>query len=988
MSSTRPRLLIEEWLPAQAIGVECMRERATGQQPPDKRLHVWFARRPLAVSRAAVLASLLPADFDRGTFETLLGFYAPARTIIANEERVALVRLVGGTRIANPHGPRAFNRAISDELYQIAHVAAEKLWGELPTVIDPMAGGGAIPLEAARLGFNSLANEYNPVACTVLETTTDYPFRFGAPLAVKARKWAKVWQERFNERMREFYGPGGINAPYTYIYARTVPCPTTNHPTPLVPDWSLLKPKGGKHVVAEPVVENQETGKWTVRIKRIGKGAGEIATVPPRTYTDGKGYSLFDRTASGIMDADYIKAKAQSGQMGTVLYAVAMKAVGLEFRPTLSTDLLAIEAAEKEIARLRPIWERDGIIPTEEYPAISSDERPRQYGMPRWADLFSPRQLLAMGLLTEELRSLRSEIVKAEGTDEGNAISDLLAAVVDKLANWNSNLSSWNVLAQTLRSVFDRHDFAFKPTFAEMALCSSGGGLSWAIDSVLEAFEKVIELPHAIKTEPVSINKGSATNLLYLDDKNVTAVVVDPPYADNVQYSELADFFYVWLKRTRGAHRPEWFSSYLCEHDDEAVVNVARHREGTQAAGIAKAAAHVFYQGLMTDVFREARRVLRNDGALTVMFTHKKQEAWAALFESLITAGFTITATWPVQTESMHSLHQAKKNAAQSTVILVARKRDEDAGRGYLDDAMQAEIVAAAQGAAARLKAEGLNPVDQLVGAFGPAMEVFTQYREVRTDTGEKVSVSEAIQIAANSVAQWRVQQLAERGMEGVDAESRFMLLCWDVLGAAEFRFNEAMLLGRSVGMDVTRLKEVGLIEATGDKVKLLPASERRRDTAIRSEQEQLDLFGGAVGGRGRKVRVSRKVHPNDEFFASSIDACHALALKHAESGGGSAGIGAAKGTAIQQGWGPDSPCARLMTALVQAAPQAVRFPGKGKTKTAADIFPEFRAWHAMLKPLFGIDPPEWKEPTIAQQVLEIDDTDEDEDDEEEEGEE
>jgi adenine-specific DNA methylase len=438
----------------------------------------------------------------------------------------------------------------------------------------------------------------------------------------------------------------------------------------------------------------------------------------------------------------------------------------------------------------------------------------------------------------------------------------------------------------------------------------------------------------------------------------------------------LADFFYVWLKRTQGHRRPEWFASYLCDKDREAVKNLTRHRppgigrprrgQRSPQESAVKEAAQETYQRLMTEVFGECHRVLRDDGALTVMFTHKKQEAWEALFQSLIATGFTITATWPVQTESQHSLHQAEKNAAQSTVILVARKRAPGAQRAYFDDSMKAEIREVARRTAERLQREGLNPVDQLVGAFGPAMEVFSRYPEVRTDRGGTVGVGEAIQAAADAVAEWRVEQLAKRGIEGIDAESRFVLLCWDVLQAAQFRFNEAMLLGRSVRMDVSRMKEAGLLVGTGDKVRLLPARERRRERPVHTEQEQMVLFEGY----GRTKRPSRKVHPNDEYFASAIDMCHALALRCLEARGEQAGIGAARGMALQQGWKADSACARLMEALVRAAPEGVRFPGKGKKKTAADEFPEFRAWHAMLKPLFGIEPPEWKEQVEPQAEL------------------
>jgi putative DNA methylase len=208
----------------------------------------------------------------------------------------------------------------------------------------------------------------------------------------------------------------------------------------------------------------------------------------------------------------------------------------------------------------------------------------------------------------------------------------------------------------------------------------------------------------------------------------------------------------------------------------------------------------------MTDVFTEARRVLRPDGVLTVMFTHKKQEAWEALFSSLIEAGFTILATWPVRTEGAHTLNQAKKNAAQSTVILVARVREPDAGTGYFDRALQARIQRVAEETAARLEKEGLNAIDQLVGSFGPAMGVFSAFDAMRTDTGQAVTVGAAIDIAADAVANWRIRKLAADGLQGVEPEAQFALLCWDTLRAAEFRFNEAKLLGHAVGMDVFAL--------------------------------------------------------------------------------------------------------------------------------------------------------------------------------------
>ena len=497
-------------------------------------------------------------------------------------------------------------------------------------------------------------------------------------------------------------------------------------------------------------------------------------------------------------------------------------------------------------------------------------------------------------------------------------------------------------------------------------------GLAWATANVLDAWRDIAELPRAAQTTPVPITKGSATDLVSYDDGSVTAIVVDPPYEDNVQYSELADFFYVWLKRTQGHRRPEWFSTYLCDNSQEAVANHVRFLNQHSKVGDAKAAARAHYRDLMMETFRECRRVLRDDGVLTVMFTHKKQEAWEALFSALIEAGFTITATWPVKTDSQHSLHIANKNAAESSVLLVARKREPDAGRAYFTESMREEIRARARASAERLQQEGLNAIDQLVGSFGPAMEVFSRHDEVRYDTGGTVPIGLALDEAAEAISEWRLEQLSTRGLEGVEPEGRFALLYWDVLGAAEVRFNEAKLLGHAVGMDVQDLVAAGLVTKESDKVKMLPATERRRARPLEPDQTEETLFGPQLTGKTRRRKADvLKVHPNDPSFRTALDGCHALALRYLEAGGGEGGIGSAQSLRRGQAWEADSAVAKLLQALVEAAPRALRKEPKSE-KEAAARFPEFRAWRALMKPLFGMEPPDWKEEIPIQLEMDL----------------
>ena len=186
---------------------------------------------------------------------------------------------------------------------------------------------------------------------------------------------------------------------------------------------------------------------------------------------------------------------------------------------------------------------------------MTTDLRPRTYGMPRWADMFSPRQLLGLGVLMEELQTLRPKILAEEGEEIGEAVVHLLAFAIDKLTNYNNYLASWHVTHQVIRGIFDRHDFSFKPTFTEMAPVAAGFGLDWAIANTVEAYEGIAELPRDGEHVPIEVTQGSATSLIQVPDHSLDAVVVDPPYSDNVQYSELADFFYVWLKRTQGYRR-------------------------------------------------------------------------------------------------------------------------------------------------------------------------------------------------------------------------------------------------------------------------------------------------------------------------------------------------------------------------------------------------------------------------------------------------
>ena len=248
-------------------------------------------------------------------------------------------------------------------------------------------------------------------------------------------------------------------------------------------------------------------------------------------------------------------------------------------------------------------------------------------------------------------------------------------------------------------------------------------------------------------------------------------------------------------------------------------------------------------------------------------------------------------------------------------------------------------------------------------------MTVFSAFDQVRTDTGDPVSVGAAIDIAADAVAGWRIRRLAASGLAGVEAEAQFALLCWDTLGAAEFRFNEAKLLGHAVGMDVSALVAAGLITVSQDKVKMLSANDRRRSEPLKEAEAQELLFGWDAGnGKRVKKADALKVHPRDPAFRTHLDKAQVLALAYADAGGGNAGIGAARSLVARHSIQPGDPTVRLIEALLRAAPPALR----REDTAVGKHFAEFRAWHAMLKALFGVEPPDWTEKKPDPTLLDV----------------
>lgn len=802
---------------------------------------------------------------------------------------------VGVKLQGNGYGYRqAFRNAVSRSDIDLLHSVLRRTWGELPTVADPTAGGGSIPWAASRLGLPVVANDLNGVAASVLRAGIEIPATRGLDLLPEIKRWGGVLVNRVEKRLKEFFPLNEGESVTAYIWANAVPCPRTGRLVPLLTDKWLRK-QAGKEAAVRLIVsadgaDLQEPRFEVVLGRDVDRGDANVGTI-----ARGKAISLYDNL---VIDGDYIKETAQSGQMKQVLYAVAIRKASGErtFRAPTRNDINALQAADRRFNEVKDGWFVSGILPTEEFPD-GNDLRPKHYGLERWIDFYTPRQALVHGTFGEEFATLIPEVRDALGGRADDVLFEL-ALMQGKALNWNSRLSSWNVARQGMRSVFDRHDFSFKWTFAEFEGASAL--YSWCLDQLDDAYGGIARLLDETGAAELGTNKrlhrevtvtqGSAASLT-LDAGSVTHICMDPPYYDNVMYAELADYFYVWEKRTLGRLVPDYFRDELTDKDNEAVANPARFAMMGKRKG---ELADLDYETKMTSIFSESRRVLSDDGVLSVMFTHKRAEAWDTLGMSLLQAGFTIETSWPVNTEFEHSMHQANMNSAASTIMLVCRKRTDraDGRKVYLDD-IEHDIRQAARDAATRFQHDGIDGVDLLLSTYGPTLSVISKNWPVYSSTPDAdgrdqlLRPEDALALAREEIVYLRRSRLVGQAAK-VDGLTDFVLLAWDTFGAREFPFDTARLLALAVGgLDVDDLERAKIVSKSSGKVSLLTPKERLRRGAdsglpgVTPEASSFEYIIDAVdtalyiaeadGQQAAKRFLDRHGYTSDSGFVSTL---------------------------------------------------------------------------------------------------------------------
>ena len=898
---TTNRRLIEDWLPIKEISVEAVREGgALAGHPPVNQLHVWWARRPLVASRAAVAAALLDARADRSQFVQTIG---STETVVDERRRMDEIKATGEWSDVSFSNKRAFTHNLT---------AAERGWFQAslavadPVVLDVTAGGGSIPFEAGRLGLRSIANELNPVATLILRATCQWPQNYGPALR---DAYAEV-SRKYLERVRELVSGNEVYPPepqkyeqtseipnqknltvrlhkyvWAYLWSRTVSCPDCGNLIPLSPNWRLdsqgkgirLLPNAASGVCDFEVVN-------TAREQSKGTVARGTAACP---------YPDCGATTTG----GYLAEEAQAGRMGHQMYCVILKnqwqksdskggwvnirkpkdqpaTPPREFRAVRSDDDNSAHIATLLEAN-KPQWDSDNILPNEPVP-MGNDPRPINYGMSPWRYMFSPRQQLAHGYCVQAFR----ELVDAEA--DAGRLSDLRRAAwacvglaLDKMINRNSLLCLWDPGTNKVAHTFATHDFGMKWSYAEMAVAVQSLGLEWALAEIDDCIGKLTEMtgyptpaangkakPADAKlldtetsnekpaTAPAATVVNGDARMLDLDDESVEAVVFDPPYHNNVGYAELSDFFYVWLKRTAGYVLDDGlFADHLTDKVNEAIASPARFKQQAEAASAGRrgrgkvTAAQLAtddYQSKMDEIFRECRRVIKPDGIMVVMFTHRSNDAWNAMTIGLMEAGFNVTRTWPVKTEAESSMHIRDKAAARSTILLVCRPAGERNPKAWhevaqgIADAVRADVE--------RLQEYDLSPVDTYLAAHGPALQVISENWGTRRETanpdrpGDPFAITpmDALAVARDEVIAFRTAQLSNGNRQTLtDPLTWFYILAQDGAGSATMPFDEANLFARALGVELAGNEAKRVLENKSGRVTLKSATERMAERII-----------------------------------------------------------------------------------------------------------------------------------------------------------
>ena len=853
------RKLIEEHLPISDISTESVREKSI-RHGHISTLHLYWARRPLAVSRVTALAALLPATQE-----------------IVDKWRLELPLLAKWETVSSPQSSGQYL------IKQARQAIREAYGGRAPRVLDPFCGGGSLLLEAQRLGCEVHAIDYNPLAVLIEKATLEYPQRFGPKLLEAVERWGKWVYKQALEELKSYYPPDPDGwYPAAYLWARTIPCqnPTCGAEIPLLRQtWIVRKPN---RQIALRLIPNPAAKR--VDFELVGQG-GEALRFDPSRGTTSRGRVTCPLCGSTLTDKEtrQLFREGRAGQRMLLVVLHRPGQPGKRYRLATPRDLQAYQAAEAALLKYRnDLYKEWGIDPVPDEPTPRIKVPP--YGFARWGELFNARQQLSLIALAKAVRHAYEEMyeygLKAE---LAKAVATYLAFAMDKVADYCNAFCRWVNSNEKVAGLFARQAIPMVWDYAESNPITGGSGsflvaLKYIQDALSHVLSTVV-LPEgqgSAENQPqAKVTRASATKIPY-PDAYFDAVLTDPPYYDNILYANLSDFFYVWLKRTVGHLHWDLFATPLIPKSEEMVVQFDRASEKKQS--------RAQYEERLKQAFREIYRVLKPEGVALVIYAHKTTEAWEAVLSALLEAGLYPTASWPISVE-MKTRSVARDTAAlASNIYLVCRKRVE--GRvGLFSDVLR-ELRERLPERLRRFWQEGIRGADFFMSAIGPAIEVFGRYERVEELDGTPVSIGELLAEVRRLVTEFALREVLEQqasgrkqqtSTAGIDGRTRLYLLWWWLYRRSVLPYDEARKLATSLGVELDRLKHAPtLIQQEKSAVRLLGANEKRAQEILREwragrDLSYLDVLHGAVELRRRRESQSLmellKPYAQNELF-------------------------------------------------------------------------------------------------------------------------
>lgn len=874
-----PRKLIEVALPLDAINRAAVRENYIYKGNPSA-IHKWWAQRPLAAARAVIFAQLVndPGYQQGGGFK-----YGSNKKDAAAERKRLFAIIEELVKWENNNNASLLERARAEirrswrEVCDLnrSHPEASRLFDpdRLPPLYDPFAGSGAIPLEAQRLGLTVYASDLNPVAVLLNKATIDIPARFAgrrpvslrtarqgaspelgleeswpgaSGLAQDVRHYGSWMLAEARKRIGHIYpavlitehmaaGRADLQAivgesrePLAWIWARTVksPNPAFSHvAVPLASNF-ILSSKPGREAYVQPVVSGDS---YSFEIKTGPPPAGAESG----TKAAGRGSNFRCLVSDTPISGDYIKSEGQAGRVQTRLMACVIEG------PRGRTYVPPTEEMERAARDVDPEWRPAGAIP-----ARLTGGTCVPYGLKEWGDIFTPRQLKGLTTLSDLVGEawLRVQVdAKASGLVDddqpdgagarayADAVATYLAFAISKTSEYSSSLTVWYPKEDRPKGLFARQAIPMVWDFPEQNILGDiGGSFSKSVTIVAEGLSAI----HSAM--PGTVFQADAAARVGGDHirQVLPYISTDPPYYNNIAYADLSDFFYVWLRKSLRGIYPSTFGTIAVPKADELVAAPYRHGSADQA--------EEFFLDGMTRAMRNLARNAHPEGPVTIYYAFKQSEnlaqgdisstGWATFLEAVIAAGFQITGTWPMRTERQSRSVGIGTNSLASSIVLVCRKRGGGVTSVSRREFIRELNVVLPEALDEMTKGSGderspVAPVDLSQAIIGPGMAIFSKHAAVLEADGSPMSVRMALQLINRFLAE-----------DDFDADTQFCLHWFEQHGWAQSVFGEADVLARSKSTSVDAMKEAGVVESGGGKVRLLKWAEYPSDWDPRTD--------------------------------------------------------------------------------------------------------------------------------------------------------